>query len=307
MSDLRYPIWCLLLCAVLAPTSAEAINLNHHRSVTNVALKSFQLCLAYEEQTDLLTAGAHKILEGAKMETISPPLTRYFNWHFHDAYRDTEHAMGTNWLGVERSIHALHQSRLEELERAISSTAVYDIYETTGRLLNHLQQMSVPANVAPIHHEQLFDLASPDPFGEMIMWKSPQFIWQRSSCRVDDIDLQGLDDAIALLLDRTAERTRRAIRSPIDVPAEHRLAGKHWTEFWSLRDPETGHDDRAPTGFTSWGPEGAEGFPRLCQNDRDLCLTFFNARYADAVDASIKALMMINRVLLARQASEATD
>lgn len=285
-----------LLLVSLLPVTATALDLNHHKAVTRVAMKSFQLCLAHNKQTDLLTAGAHKIIEGAKLEALSPPHRRYFNWHFHDAWRDTEHALGSSFIGVERSIHNLHDERIAELLAAIEVTDVPAIYETTGRILNHMHNMVVPANVAPIYHEQIFDLAEPDPFSTTIMWKNPRYIWQKQTCKIDADQSRELTKAIPALLDSTAERTRNKIREQITSNPDHKLAGQSWEALWLLRDPGNPAPDTIE-GFSDYGHLGRDGFPELCRSDRELCERFFNARYADAVDASVRTLLMINTVL----------
>lgn len=288
---------------LLVSAHAQALDLNHHKSVTRVALKSFQLCLAHNKQTDLLTAGAHKIVEGAKLESLSPPLTRYFNWHFHDAHRGTEHALGSNMIGVQRSIHSLHERRLHELQRAITELDVIAIYSTSGRLLHHLQDMAVPANVAPIHHEQIFDLAEPDPFSASIMWKNPRYIWQRSTCVTTDVDIETLGHQIPQILDSTAKRTRNKLREQITTDPDHALAGQSWEALWTLWTPGAQDDNTLP-GFSTYGHMGRDGFAELCRMDRELCESFFNARYADAVDASVKALLLINEVLIEVEATQ---
>ncbi len=287
--------WLFAALLMLASTGACALHKDRHVEIISVTLQSFQLCVATRGETDLLTSGTDFIIDAAveEDESFTP---RFFNWHFYDAYRDTEHAMGTTWYGAKTSLHDIYAQRIDELSQALEAFRAGRTYIAAGRIINYIQDMTVPAHVAPIYHYKFgwFDLS--EAFGAMLRWKSQRLIWNEKACNTDALEQLDLAAAMQLLLVDTAERTRERIRAPIPVDSDHPLHGKTWEAFWVLREPGKDYAG-APAGFAPYGEQGEDGFTRLCDSDHAICTAFFRDSYYDAVETSLKVLLLINATL----------
>lgn len=292
----------VFLLAALTSSTALAISPDNHRSVTRSAASVYKYCLAQLGSTDSLDEGMQTIIEFSGQEDISPLLKRYFNWHFFDAYRnDEKNAMGRYFTGARKSLHYVFSERADTLVEALEKRREDAIHEFTGRLLHYIQDVTVPAHVAPIFHYKflLYDLA--DYFDEMPEWKTTSYTSIPATCRVTKIKTSGLKQQLNLILDKTAFTTRERIKEPIPVQENHPLSGKTWEEFWVLRNPED--DDKYKEtikGFAPYGKQGKEGFERLCKSSdsgRDACLDFFLRSYRSAVSSTVETLLLVNSVV----------
>lgn len=288
----------LMCCCFLG--IAYAISPENHRSVTRIAIKEYRACTEQLRVQDSLSEGKRDIENFTKLEDESPLIKRFFNWHFYDAYRDTEDEMGLAVTGARKSMHHIYTEHENRLIDAIRKKRKEAIYEYTGRLLHLIQDMTVPAHVAPIYHYKFFWFDESDNFDEMPEWSNTTFTKPDDLCQFDKVDISDLKQRLDLILDRTALETRARMREKIPIDDNHRLAGKTWQEFWIIRKPDD--DSRYSDtyhGFAPYGNEGREGFKKLCQSPgsgQRACLDFFKKSFHSAVTSTVKTLLLVNSV-----------
>ncbi len=279
-----------------------AIDWDKHPDVTRSALTVYSDCLKTSGDQDFLNPGEQEIIRFSGEEDTSPLLKRWFNWHFFDAYKDdSSHAMGRHFSGARKSMHHIFSEHAENLLEAITLQKPERIYELTGRILHYMQDVTVPAHVAPIFHYKYFVFDQADYFDEMPQWQTLSFSGSADTCVADKAEAATLFERINQILHDTAHTTRKRIKAAIPLPDEHILAGKTWEVFWVVRNPD--HDNTYKNtikGFAPYGELGNEGFKNLCNgsaNEQKACLDFFKDSYNGAITASVKTLLVINSVL----------
>lgn len=277
-----------------------AISPENHRPVTRAAISAYKSCLEQLAVEDSLSQGTEAIIEFSKLEDESPLIKRYFNWHFYDAYKGTEYAMGKSATGARKSMHHIYAEHADVLMDALENNRREDVYEYTGRLLHLIQDMTVPAHVAPIYHYKFLWFDRSDYFDEMPEWNTSTFVKPDDLCRIDEVDKNDMKQRLDMILDKTALGTRDRVREKILVDNNHRLAGKTWQEFWVIRNPD---DDPSYSGtrygFAPYGNEGREGFKKLCEpsaSGREACLGFFKQSFDSAVISTVKTLLLVNSI-----------
>ena len=303
MNGARLFSFCALAAiSGLYPFSAHAMHPDKHAVITRLAFAEYRDCLRALSVEDTLSPGVEAVAEYSGLEDISPLLERFLNWHFYDAYRDTGAAMGTTMFGSEKSLHRIYDQRIASLLDALEDADAASYYEYTGRILHFIQDMTVPAHVAPIYHYKFIWFDKSDYFDEMAEWENTGYTKPQDLCVFERVHEDDLKVQLNLVLDETAFRTRDRVRQDIPVPQGHRLHGKTWQVFWVIRDPAD--DDTygdVISGFAPYGSEGNEGFAKLCGStgdDRRLCLDFFRRSFDDAITYTVKVLLTINQIRL---------
>lgn len=302
MIVLRTVIFSLVTSGYIFIGNAHAISPENHRPVTRAAFSAYKTCIQQPGLKDTLAEGVDAIVESSKLEDESPLIKRYFNWHFYDAYKDTEFAMGRSATGARKSLHHIYAERADQLIEALENNQQQDVYEYTGRLLHYIQDMTVPAHVAPIYHHKFLWFDRSDYFDEMPEWNTSPYTEPEGLCNFDAAGAGSLKQQLEMILDKTALGTRSRIREKISVDDDHRLSEKTWQAFWVIRNPE---DDSAYSGtkygFSPYGNEGREGFKVFCEtpgSDRRACLNFFKQSYDSAVTSTVKILLLVNSINL---------
>ena len=162
---------CILaVTCALHPGVVYAIHPDKHMVVTRLAFSQYRDCLRTLSVEDTLSEGIEPVAEYSGLEDLSPLLERFFNWHFYDAYRETSAAMGRTMLGSEKSLHHIYDERIATLLGALDKADAATYYEYTGRVLHFIQDMTVPAHVAPVYHYKFIWFDQSDYFDEMAEW-----------------------------------------------------------------------------------------------------------------------------------------
>lgn len=277
-----------------------AISKEKHKVITDVAVEVYAQCIDELGVKDTLAAGLDSIAKGSKLEDDSKLIQRYLNWHFYDAYKkDPEHSMGRALTGPRKSLHSLYNKRIDFLLESLVNKDSDKIYEYSGRLVHFIQDMTVPAHVAPIFHFKFYFLGNPDYFDSMDEWETAKFVKPEELCSIDISDISNLKNYAETILVKTATDTRDNILKKIPVPIGHDLNGKTWEEFWTLRNPEHDNDDSysgIKYGFAPYGNQGRDGFEAFCKNDKDVCLGFFQKSFNTAIASTVKVLLSINAI-----------
>jgi len=297
---IKTAILFMVWIAQLYSADAFAISPENHKPVTRMAMNVYKSCTDQLGINDTLTEGIDDIVEFSGLEDESPLIDRYFNWHFYDAYRNESTAMGRSFTGARKSLHHIYDARITSLIEALKKHDKAYIYEYTGRVLHYIQDMTVPAHVAPVYHYKFYWFDQSDYFDDMTEWSSMTFTPVKNICLFENIDIEEMKERLNNVLSEVAENTRSRIQDEILQDNEHRLAGKTWEEFWILRNPDDDHNyTDTKYGFSPYGNEKRDGYKQLCEGtekDRALCLSFFRKSYDSAVASSVKVLLLINAI-----------
>lgn len=289
-------VFLTLLVGIFFIGDVHAISKKNHQSVTTKAMEEYRKCTKRLGVADTLTKGEASIVKATQLEDKAT-FTRYFNWHFYDAYKDTEYAMGKSTTGAWKSLHHIYNKRADSLVDSFNESRSQDIYEYSGRLIHYIQDMTVPAHVAPIYHYKFRWIDRSDYFDSMPEWRTSQFNPPSDLCDIEKTSLNDIKKRLNEILETTAKRTRDRIREKIVVNDGHSLKGKSWEEFWILRNPK---NDSAYSGtklgFSPYGNQNREGFKNLCETDRDICIDFFKQSFQEALISTVKALLLINSI-----------
>jgi len=278
---------------LLTADFASAISKDKHQLVTRHAIDVYSQCISYLGVENHLDEKAELISIGSKIEDESPLLQRYFNWHFYDSYRNNElYRMGRSLTGARTSLHHIYRLRTAYLTDKIS-TNKDEFYQGIGRVVHYIQDMTVPAHVAPIYHYKFLFMDQSDFFDSIALWQTSKYIWTPSTCDFDSDEANHLQSGLDRLMLNTAKMTITHIKGEISVPKGHRFYGKTWQQFWTLREPGKSYPG-AKKGFSEYGPEGREGFKKFCESEPELVKEFFGKSFNAAVKGTVQALLLIN-------------
>jgi hypothetical protein len=302
--NMTYKIQQVVLSSILLLFSSTGytISKDKHQVVTINAINAYQNCLQKLGLEDSLKAGVSVIAEATKEEDESPLLERYFNWHFYDAYRETDLYMGLSLTRANKSLHCIYNKRVDSLVSAIKNENIEQIYKYTGSVIHYIQDMTVPAHVAPIYHYN-FIIDKSDYFDEMPEWLTGINPLTVAECNSFNSNSQDINYELNSLLNNTAEITRTRIKQVITASQGHELNGKTWEQFWVLRDPnkEKSYPWYIKSGFSHYGEKGNEGWKKFCEPsnsiNRGLCMSFFNKSHTSAIYNSVRALLLINNAV----------
>lgn len=287
----RLLLGCILLVSLPAP--AHAYPAEVHQQLSFLAARVFNRCVENTSIPKLSTLNVRYAARSASEEASAGFFTRTLRWQYYDR-RQVQEPERWLWL-VETSM----QGRYLDLERALQRSAdarngdLEQRYTDLGRLMSHVQDVTVPAIAVPIYYERFWRLSVSDRFTEYPF-------------TLDDRD-RSLDELCApllatpeqwtwsALLDVTAEHTLRAIRGAIpDMDAT-------WQVFW--REPEEGG------AFGEYGSVGnrfgdevefrcgrasARTQCHLLDND-PAYREFAEARHRDALLATMRAYLLLQR------------
>lgn len=312
MSDpfaiIRAPRWHYAALLLLWATAAPAMDPDLHEKITHQALAYYRQCSATVELPPLPDATdfwgnpmADRLAEFSGGEDLWPLTFRARNWHFYDASGATESRLGL--LAVETSLDRAFRSRTAQTTDALAKGAMEEFYQYAGRSLHYIQDMAVPAHVAPIYHVNipLID-EQPDPFDSLIDPDTLYHSMPPARCRALAAKAAALPKDLAtglrMLLDSLALETRAAIASGNAAPVD-------WSLFWRLYDPAqpTPNSTDLP-GFGRYGAYGREGFAldaehcqqassALNQATQNPCLALLSDRLQAAIDSSLIAIIYL--------------
>ncbi len=301
-----------ILC-VLVSSSATAIDKHQHPGVTSDAIESYNNCMQLLEQPEIYRNQAREIILFTRLEDQSPLLERAFNWHFHDAYDcHSEKRMKRRFGLIDTSLHNIYRRRVEALCELTDESDPESVSsaEKTGRILHYIQDMAVPAHVAPVYHskpegwfQRLFVPDEPSAFDELFTQHNINQLNLPDYTRDQCVDFyhSANDKTYTLftLLDELAELTRDNIRSDINVPADHVWANRQWQDvLWPLRQADSNdadflHQEYGKYGFLKFHIHLDMSEDSLDKYQYQAAANFFRQQYALVREYTVRALMLI--------------
>jgi hypothetical protein len=272
---------CLIgLLALLWLTPALAYQGNDHQFLTFLAAKHFNRCA---EGTDIppLTPLQVRYIARANSGLVERSvLARMFNWRYYDRADQSEQSM--MWL-VDTRFHDHFNDlsgRLTVMDDPVAA------YQDLGRILSYVQLVTSPAHVVPVYTARFWRFSFNDRFDGYPLDEDAIEAAIGKDCGF----LDEIPGSFEEILTGTADRTMQAVMSPIEgMPAS-------WSDFWK--------PDRNPGNFGDYGPAG-NSFGRRTEfrcgdrqrcvllNDDPLYVEFAMARHLDAVQGTLKAMLLM--------------
>ncbi|WP_299494383.1 hypothetical protein [uncultured Shewanella sp.] len=272
---------------VLFPCVTFGFHPDKHEQHTQAAFEMYSVCQQYFPHVLPLQFDSQAIDQVVKANTDldAPSFSRAWNWHFYDAAYDYQQNqpgyIENNVWGMKRSLHPYFIKQVVKLENGQSNKTRYI---ALGELMHLIQDMVVPAHVAPIYHVAW----QPDPFDDY----EPSLPTVLSMSRIKCGELLKHNASPVFLLTQLANRTRKAILSPNEQ-------GRTWRDYWLIYP-----DQVAPlqSGFTQYGMCGRAGFGlesdavsiQHCQQTKSQYDAFYHARVTDSIETSLMLLFFIN-------------
>lgn len=285
----------LLMCCVSLSGGTLGFHPDKHEQHTQAAISLYLTCQQYFPERLPLQLGGQdgKQVLQANIGLDDFSLSRAWNWHFYDpAFNDKTGGSGyieNNAWGMKRALHPYFIAQSKMLADMASGKKSRNI--ALGQVMHLIQDMAVPAHVAPIYHVAW----QADPF-DGYQPSTPTVInISRIKCEqlleVQNED-KDMDELAVSLLRQLAYRTRQAISEPNEK-------GRTWHDYWLIYPNQI-----APLqpGFTRYGVCGEAGFgleseaallPH-CQMTAKQYDAFYHARVIDSVETSLKLLFLMN-------------
>ncbi|MGD8483282.1 MAG: hypothetical protein PVF81_00315 [Thioalkalispiraceae bacterium] len=301
----------LLLAGLLISSQAMAIDKTLHPGITEHAIKLFNQSCASPLKLKSFSEQEKQRLARYTRKEDDPTLDRITNWHFHDVYHGKTNAMPTH-----KSLHRIFKHRVESLQAAVKYGVDRGIISNGGRVIHYLQDMGIPAHVAPNYHakpsnwlEGIFVKKQPDPIDGMMIPDHFEYTFNETRCReLQDKNIRLMQSASNAdnsylfifnhLLDDLANDTRKQVRDTT-LPA----SGESFaTAFWYLRG--SGHSMPpncvVEKDFEPYGRQcerarfSAADSPCKLQANQQACKGFVARRYQAIMDTTLRALMYIS-------------
>jgi len=316
--------WILSLAVlmVVAPAMAPAFDKPKHEPITEMVAEVYNV-YARDHGLQILDASEiQTIVRGSVSEdhaNIFHPcetIRRLKNWHFYDPYPEGEHRIKPvedKLLGhVERSLHARFNSLTATLENDLTTTEKnrQHAYNVLGRILHYIEDMGVPAHVAPIYHVKPefgygwivklagekaipdgFDAYAPaSPVKAEVLISDKAFMDKISSASPNSGG--DFESTLKAFLKGLAEDTREKVASD-----------PRWLNLWTLKGEGGWGEKSEKEGFVEYGKPGSLGFSTetgVCNDTgitRGACDSFYRNRLQAVVKTSVELLVFVQSKL----------
>ncbi len=217
----------LSLLFISMVSTSYGYNPNNHQLLSKFISTQYNRCVnhigAGDGITKLTTLETKYFALGAEHEDTSSPISRALNWHL---YRANEYLPKNSFF--DSTNKTIFHRRITQVERFTQMGLNYRIrYYYLGRLLHHLQDMTVPAHTAAIYH-------SNPPFGKQDSFElydiDQEFFdsFQITTEKCEELFSENIE--WYELLTRTAERTIASTKETIPN-TEYT-----WESFWMPYD-----------------------------------------------------------------------
>ena len=264
--------------------NVNAFDGEKHIQPSNDAVALYNKCKGYypnKFDLDLSEKDKETIARNSsKVDNIS--FSRAWNWHFYDKKFNYETRKPGNidsgFLWMNRSLHKIFTKKSEKLLKHKKNKK--RLLKYSGIVLHYIQDMAVPAHVAPIYHVSW----KKDKFDSYTPRKLRQVNVTKSECK-GYIDNKSSPISI---LETLANSTLDSIRTKINEQL-------YWTAFWNIY-PEK--PDNNKDGFSTYGKCGnifGDTTNTDCKVDIAIYDKYFNSRYEEAVKASVELLVLVGR------------
>lgn len=285
----------LILSILLIPGEAHSFKDTEHARFTETAWVIYAQWLEFRGERSAIK-DIDAVIAGT-VDEDAKTLSRARNWHFFNP---------DNLLRNGRLFNRHSGPRLAELVSDLSSQCRnHSGQEATGplagRILHHIQDMSVPAHAVPIYHGP----GLPDSFELYVGANMDRLSLALQPAQLD-AELQSLPDKpwnqlAHFLYAREARETLRTIRQPI--PIETAGSQLHWTEFWTPCDQADSKStcDLRRRGFGVYGALGnsfgENALPGGVHVEPVVYADFLSHRHRQLITATVLWLYVYDQLL----------
>ncbi len=279
----RLCICSVLLVLLMTSGTAWSYQGEIHQRLTFIAARQFNLC-APDVQLPVLSPLQVRYIARSSVKESDSRLVRTFRWGFYERGEQAQkHFLGL----VQTRLHRRFEKLTEAAERADD---LLEYYSIVGRMMAHLQDMSVPVYVVPIYFNRFWRLSMRDRLNAYPI--DAQLLAARLAERSCEALLG--DSALAPqsaqptppveLLDELADSTIQAIQQPIfgQEPTT-------WESFWRLgREGRFGRYGAAGNRFGERTEFTCGDQTCVFLEDDPLYREFAIERHLDALQSSLR-------------------
>ncbi len=275
----------LALAAALAAAwlqmSASAYEGAIHQQLTFFAARQYNQCVEETHLARLTSLQVRYVAMANANQAEQPWWQRMFRWNYYD--RSSQSAGRILWVLETR----MHDSYRESLARFKAARDLSRRFTNLGRLVNHIQDVTTPATVAPVYTARWWRFSNVDRFNAFPVDSEALGVALGDDCTA----VRAADGTFEKLLVDTAERTIESITTPMrGMPSD-------WEAFWELDNDldEFGRYGDAGNSF------GREVRFRCTADESRRCVLLHNdpiyaeyalGRHLDAVKATMAAIAM---------------
>ncbi len=266
---------------MLRGMTASAYEAQIHQQLTFLAARHLNECLGGSAIPRIAPLEVRYVARANVRQEETGWLRGVFRSDFYDRAGQRER----NWMWIlDTRVHEQFRELREELDDANTQA---ERYAELGRVINILQDMSVPAHVVPVYFTRWWRFNVSDKFNEYPV--DPDLVARTLQGDCDAL-LTASDSSFDTLMREAADDTLRAVQAPIEgLPAT-------WQAFWRLADD--------PDSFGEYGPAGNSFGRRAefrCNGERCVLLDRDPLYAAFALDRHVMAVTTTARALLAEQ------
>lgn len=266
---------------MLDGTSAHAYEAQIHQQLTFLAARHLNECLEGSVVPRIAPLEVRYVARANVRQEESGWLRGVFRSDFYDRAGQRERS----WMWVlDTRVHEQFRELREELDDADTPA---ERYAELGRVINILQDMSVPAHVVPVYFTRWWRFNVSDKFNEYPV--DPDRVSRALEGDCETL-LAAADNEVETLMQQAADDTLRAVQAPIEgLPST-------WQAFWRLADD--------PDSFGEYGRAGNSFGRRAefrCNGERCVLLDRDPLYAAFALDRHVMAVVTTARALLAEQ------
>ena len=253
-----------------------------HQQLTFVAARQYNRCADDTHLARLTPLQVRYVAKANANQAEQPWWQRMFRWNYYD--RGSQSSGRFLWL-LETRMHDRYRNTLKRLDAARDLSRRFT---NLGRVVNHVQDATTPAHVAPVFTMRWWRLSFADRFSAFPVNEEALIAALGDDCS----GVRGADGTYERLLADTAERTIASIVEPIrGMPAT-------WEAFWELDsdDDDFGRYGNAGNNFGRQTTFPCTEDPsRQCVllSGDPLYAEYANARHLDAVRATVSAMAMM--------------
>ena len=274
--------FCVL--AAIAAVPARGYEPAIHQKLTFVAAKQLNRCVSGLKVPGLNALQVRIIAKANTRQADANLFVRMFRWNYYD--RSGVGDRDILWV-IDTRFHE-HFDQL--VQRIGAAEAVNDRYRNLGRIVGYVQDVTSPPHAVPVYATRWWRFTLQDRFDRYPVDEDGIAGLVEGSCN----DLMNPAPGYHSVLEGAARDTLAAVQSPVSgLPVT-------WEVFWRP------HEN--PGRFGSYGPAGnnfgrgarfpcGQMEPCVLLDDDPLYTDFAMRRHAAAVVATMRAMMIAQRVL----------
>lgn len=277
---------CLAAIASVLAGSGFAYESAIHQKLTFLAAKQLNRCLADSDIPSVNALQVRIIAKANARQAEANFFVRLFRWSYYD--RSGVGDRDVLWV-IDTRFHEHFNQQVRLLADKTNPNAVYN---SIGRILNYVQEVTSPAQAAPVYTARWWRLSFKDKFNNFPVDQAKVAAAAEKSC---PYVLANPGDYYSILK-QTADDTLTAVQAPMfGLPTS-------WEAFWTLNE-DAGK-------FGEYGPAGNNFGRRTrfrCGGGRNCELLREDPLYRDfALQRHISAVMGSMRVMLVLQRQRST-